>query len=178
MAMPMRNTKRLMRRYLIDRRAVSLKFADLEVFAEDLFTDHPGVLGKGADGADPAAEALFHDQRNSQDRREHDKPRRMHRLHIAGHDEVLEGHEPADGKEGVHGRRPLHKGTARHNEVLDELVEAVADEKSDCEKGELHRVAKESDVFSFCMHDHILSDEQRSRYDMHHRDHRQHAHDD
>ncbi len=142
---------------------------DVESPVEDLFSGHPDILRHRTDRTDPPAEPFFHHQRDAQDRREHDEPRRMHGLDDAGQDEVFEVHQPADGQEGVHRGRPFDKGLARRFEVLNELVKTAADEQGKGKKEQLDRIAEETDIFSFSMHGFILSEQGRSLYDMRHR---------
>jgi hypothetical protein len=82
----------------------------------------------------------------------------VHRFDDAGEEKILEGHEPADGEEGVHGGRSLNERMAWRFKVLDELIEPVSDEQDDQEEGELYRISQGSDVFPLRGHARIIHD--------------------
>ena len=115
------------------------KAGDLEVSPEYLLPRHPDILRHGSDRTDPAAETFFQNKGNAENSDEHDEPGGMHRVNSAQRqNEVLEGHQAADGKKCVYRGGPLDKRTAGRLEVQYELIELIADEEGKQQKCELH----------------------------------------
>jgi hypothetical protein len=63
---------------------------------------------------------------------------------------------PADGQEGVHGRRSFHKWITRSFEMQYELVELPAREEREQQKSRLHRMAQRSHIGAVRDHDCIV----------------------
>ncbi len=135
---------------------------EAEIAAEGLAAEAPEVLGDGADGAEPAAEALAEDPGGGEKGDQEEHAGGMQGRHLAADQQHLEIHQGGDGEPAFDAGRPSGPQASPAGFVVaDEQVELDADPGVEGEKDELHGAAEGLGAVRFGAADQLLADGRR-----------------